>query len=150
MESALRSAYYFLTGKELKKIEFKAVRGMKDIKEADIKIGKKTIKIAVAQMAKNSKKVIEELKKNPKKYHYIEMMACPGGCIGGGGQPLPNTDAIIAKRIKSLYKIDDKMKLRKAHKNPVVVDFFKYIEKLPKQKQDEILITSYAKKRKFE
>ena len=150
MESALRSAYYFLTGKELKKVEFKAVRGMKDIKEADIKIGKMTIKVAVVQMAKNSKKVIEELKKNPNKYHYIEMMACPGGCIGGGGQPLPNTDAIIKERTKALYKIDDKMKLRKAHENPIVIDFFEYIEKLPKSKQDDILLTDYARKRKFE
>ncbi len=151
MESALRSAYFFLTGKELKKPEFKAVRGMEGIKEASIKMGNKTIRVAVVAMAKNSHKVMDIIKKHPKKYHYIEMMACPGGCIGGGGQPLPSTEKIIAKRISTLYKIDDKMKLRKAHLNPMVVDFFEnYIQKLPKKKQEAILLTRYAKKRKFE
>lgn len=151
MESALRSAYFFITGKELKKVEFKAVRGMKGIKEAKIKFGKKTINVAVAYMAKNSHKIIEEVKKHPNKYHYIEMMACPGGCIGGGGQPYPNSESIIWERIKALYKIDDKMKLRKAHLNPQVIDFFEnYIAKLPKGKQHEILLTHYWKRRKFE
>lgn len=150
MESALRSACYFLTGKELERVEFKNVRGMKGIKEASININDITIHIAVVATARNVKKVIEDLKKHPKKYHYIEVMACPGGCIGGGGQPLPNTERIVKERIKALYKIDDEMKLRRAHKNPIVIDFFKYIKKLPKSKQDEILITHYGKKRKFE
>ncbi len=151
MESALRSAYYFVTGKELKKVEFKAVRGMQGIKEATIKFGKKDIKVAVATMAKNFHILIEEIKKHPKKYHYIEMMACPGGCIGGGGQPYPNSERIIAERTKALYKIDEKMKLRKAHLNPQVIDFFEnYVKKLPKTKQDDLLLTRYWKRKKFE
>lgn len=151
MESALRSAYYFITGKELKKVEFKKVRGMEGIKEAEVKMGKKTIRVAVGATAKNSHKLIAEFKKHPKKYHYIEMMACPGGCIGGGGQPYPNSERIIWERIKVLYKIDDKMKIRKAHKNPMVIDFFEnYIAKLPKHKKEDILLTRYKRKRKFE
>ena len=151
MESALRSAHYFLTGKELKKVEFKAVRGMEYIKEAKVKFGKKTLKVAVVALAKNANKIIEEVKKHPKKYHYIEVMACPGGCIGGGGQPIPSTEKIIAERIKALYKIDDKMKVRSAHTNPVVKDFFdNYIAKISKRKAHKILHTNYKRKKKFE
>jgi len=132
-------------------VEFKAVRGMQGIKEAKVIMGNKTINVAVAYMAKNSQKIIEELKKNPVKYDYIEMMACPGGCIGGGGQPYPNSERIIWERIKALYHIDDKMKLRKAHLNPQVIDFFdNYVAKLPKHKQEEILLTNYSRKHKFE
>jgi iron only hydrogenase large subunit-like protein len=78
-------------------------------------------------------------------------MACPGGCIGGGGQPIPTTLKIVAKRIESLYKVDSQMKLRKAHLNPVVRDFFdNYIAKLPVAAREKILNTSYSRKKKFE
>jgi iron-only hydrogenase group A len=151
MESALRTAYFFITGKELKDVKFEAVRGMQGIKEAEIKIGDKKIRVAVAATAANSAKLIAEVKKHPKKYTYIEMMACPGGCIGGGGQPYPNTEKIIWERIKALYKIDDSMKLRKAHQNKLMLDFMEnYVAKLPKHKQKEILLTDYARKKKFE
>ncbi|MBN2087874.1 iron hydrogenase small subunit [Candidatus Peregrinibacteria bacterium] len=151
MESALRSAYFFITGKELKEVKFKEVRGMKYVKEAKIRIGRKVINVAVCAMAKNAGNLIEEVKKHPNKYHYIEVMACPGGCIGGGGQPIPSTERIIAERIKALYKIDNKCKVRKAHLNPVVQDFFdNYIAKISKRKASKILHTSYKKKKKFE
>ncbi len=151
MESALRSAVFFLTGKELKKVEFEQVRGMKGIKTANIKVGGKTIKIAVVFMAKNAQIIIDELKKNPKAYHYVEVMTCPGGCIGGGGQPIPTTDKIVWERIQALYKIDASKKLRKAHLNPVVQDFFEnYANKLPKAKRDELLMRGYKRKKKFE
>ncbi len=151
MESALRSAYHFITGKELKKVEFKEVRGMQGVKKATVKFGSRTLHVAVAYMPKNSRILIEEIKKNPLAYDYIEMMACPGGCIGGGGQPYPNSEAIIWERIQALYSIDDKMKIRTAHQNPMVIDFFEnYIAKLPKHKQEELLLTRYTRKRKFE
>ena len=151
MESVLRSACYFLTGKEFKKVEFKRVRGMEGIKKATVKMGNVTLKVAVVAMAKNAHTIIEEIKKNPKAYDYIEVMACPGGCIGGGGQPIPSTNKIIAQRTKALYKIDGKMKIRKAHRNPVVRDFFEnYIAKLPQKKQSAILHTSFSKEKKFE
>lgn len=151
MESALRSAYFFITGKELKDVKFKEVRGMEGIKEAKIKIGRKTLKVAVVATAKNARILIEKIKKNPKLYDYVEVMACPGGCIGGGGQPIPSTEKIIAKRIKALYEIDDKMKVRSAHTNPVVKDFFdNYIAKISKRKASKILHTSYKRKKKGE
>jgi iron-only hydrogenase group A len=151
MESALRSAVFFLTGKELAKVEFEQVRGMKGIKKADIKIGDKTIRVAVVFMAKNAQKVIDEIKKNPGAYHYVEVMTCPGGCIGGGGQPIPSTEKIIWERIQALYRIDDHSKLRKAHLNPVVQDFFEnYVKRLPQKKQDELLLRYYKPKKKFE
>jgi NADP-reducing hydrogenase subunit HndD len=151
MESALRSAHFFLTGEELKKVEFNAVRGIEYIKEAKIKIGKKTLKVAVCAMAKNASELIRRLKKNPKLYDYIEVMSCPGGCIGGGGQPMPSTERIVQERIKALYTIDDKMKMRSAHANPVVRDFFdNYIAGISKRKASKILYTKYKRKRKFE
>lgn len=151
MESALRTAVFKLTGKNPKKIEFKKVRGMNGIKKAVIKVGKKILNVGVVSMPKNARIVLEEIKKNPKAYDYIEFMACPGGCIGGGGQPIPSTESIIEQRILSLYKIDDKMKLRTAHENPVVKEFFDdYVSKLSDKKKKELLYTSYKKKRKFE
>ena len=151
MESALRTAYHFVTGKELKKLEFEEVRGMEGIKKAEIEWGDLKIKVAIVTTAKNMAKVILELKKDPKAYDYIEVMACPGGCIGGGGQPIPSTERIIKKRIKGLYNIDDKMKLRTAHQNEVVKDFMEnYIAKLPKERQHELLHTHYEQKKKFE
>jgi len=151
MESALRTAYYDITGKELGRIDFKAVRGIKGIKKTHIKIGKKVIRVAVIATAANAEKIIQEIKKNKKAYHYIEVMACPGGCIGGGGQPIPSTMRIVEKRIKALYKIDSKMKLRKAHLNPVVRDFFEnYINLLPRVERQKILKTNYSRKSKFE
>ncbi len=151
MESALRTAYFDMTRDELKKVDFETVRGMDGIKKAEVKIGNRTIKVAVVTTPKNARLIIGELKENPKAYDYIEVMACPGGCIGGGGQPIPTTDKIVMERIKALYQIDSKSKIRKAHLNPVVEDFFRdYVGKLPREKQIEILYRGYSPKKKFE
>lgn len=150
MESALRTAQYLVTGKDSRKIEFKEVRGMKGVKKARIKIGKKTIKVAIAATVKNAAVIIDELKKDPHKYDYIEVMACPGGCIGGGGQPIPSTNKIIEQRIAGLYKIDKKMALRRAHRNPVVQEFMKYTETLDKKDRDAVLYRTFSRKKKFQ
>jgi NADH-quinone oxidoreductase subunit G/NADP-reducing hydrogenase subunit HndD len=151
MESALRTAYFKLTGKELEKIDFKKIRGIEGIKTAKVKIGSRTLKVAVAATAANAAKIISELKQDKHAYDYVEVMGCPGGCIGGGGQPIPTTLEIVKKRIAALYKIDAGMKIRKAHLNPVVNDFFEnYIERLPVKKQKKILNTTYSRKKKFE
>ena len=125
MESALRTAYEKLTNKKLLKIEFTKVRGMRGIKKAEIKIKNRTFKIAVVNGIGNAKRILEEIKKNKYAYDYIEVMACPGGCIGGGGQPIPTNKEIIEKRAKSLYKIDSKKKIRLAHKNPIIERVYK-------------------------
>jgi len=150
MESALRSTHFYLTGKELKKIDFKEVRDTQSIKKATVKIGKHTLKVAIVYLTMNAAPIIDEIKKNPKAYDYIEVMACPGGCIGGGGQPLRTNKEKIEKRKEALYSIDKKMKIRKAHENPIVQNFFnEYMSKLPKKEQSTILHTSYSKRSKM-
>lgn len=149
MESALRSAARMLTGQELPKIDLEEVRGMKGIKRATIKIGNQEVKVAVVATARNARNILEEIKRGEANYDYIEFMACPGGCIGGGGQPLTSTMAIVKKRIAGLYDIDQKKKLRRAHENPVVQEFFNYLSTKPSLAK-EILYTSYSSKNKFE
>ena len=154
MESALRSAGRILTGKDLPKLEFEAVRGMKGLKKASVELelesGKKMqLKVAVVATATNARRILQEIKKDPSAYDYIEFMACPGGCIGGGGQPLTTTEAIIKKRIEGLYSIDDKKAVRHAHKNPVVQEYFAWLAKHPDLSK-ELLYTDYSKKEKFE
>jgi len=150
MESALRTAYYLLTGKELPGITFEPVRGFDGFKKASVKIGKRTIKLAVVAMPKNMWKLLGELKKDPDAYDYVEAMACPGGCIGGGGQPIPSTFAIVKERIRGLYNIDDRMTMRRAHENPVVQEYFEYLKKVPAAKRRALLYRTYGKKAKGE
>lgn len=130
MESALRTAAEKILGKKLPKIDFKQVRGHQGLKEATIKIGKYNLRVAVANEIKNAKEVILKLQKNPKAYHYVEVMACPGGCIGGGGQPVPTNTEIRQKRIDAVYKVDKSKKIRKAHENPTLIKIFEeYFDK---------------------
>ncbi len=150
MESALRTAAYMLTGKNLDKLEFKAVRGMNSIKKTTVEIAGKKLKLAVVTTPKSARQIIIELKKDPHAYDYIEFMACPGGCIGGGGQPIPTTDKIVEKRRQGLYKLDDNSTIRTAHDNPIVKDFFDYLEKQPKEKKHSILHRNYSQKKKYE
>lgn len=131
MESAIRTAYYFLTGHDYPKIEFKSIRGQKGIRETSVKIGKTKLNLAVVHSLSNARKVIETIKKNPDKYHFIEIMACPGGCIGGGGQPKPTTREIVKKRSEAIYKEDKNLKVRQAHKNPQVQELYKTFLKKP-------------------
>lgn len=148
MESAFRTAFEKLTGKTLKNVDFKQVRGMKGIKEAEVKVGDNVRKIAVINGLGNAKKFLEEKKKKIKEYTCIEVMACPGGCIGGGGQPIPTSNEIRVKRAESLYSLDKEKKIRKAHENPIVrkvyKDYFSKQEKIAHQ----VLHTQYNKKPK--
>ena len=148
MESALRTAYYMITGEELPGIEFEPVRGFDGVKKAEITIGDRELNLGVAAMPKNIRPLLRQIKKDPMSYDYIEFMACPGGCIGGGGQPIPSTFDIVKKRIDGVYKIDKKMHVRQAHNNPAVQEFFEYIKKQPKEKQDAILVREFHKKEK--
>ena len=124
-ESALRTAYYMITGKNLKNVNLKEVRGMEGVKKAEINIKGFKAKMAVITGTGNAEKILKELKKNPKAYDAVEVMACPGGCIGGGGQPLPSTPEIRKQRAEALYKIDAKKKLRLAHESPIVKKIYK-------------------------
>ncbi len=149
MESALRSAALMLTGQELAKIDLEEVRGMKGIKRATIKIAEHEIKVAVVATARNARNILEKIKRGLETYDYIEFMACPGGCIGGGGQPLTGTVDIIKQRIASLYAIDAEKKIRRAHQNKTVQEFFTYLADKPSLAK-KILYTTYSAKDKFD
>jgi len=125
MESALRTAFYTLNKTEMPSINFYQVRGQKGIKTAKIKLGGKTLNMAAVSGTGNAKKILEQLKQDPSAYSCIEVMACPGGCIGGGGQPVWADAKIREERAKGLYKIDKNKKLRIAAKNPIIEKAYK-------------------------
>lgn len=125
MESALRTAYKMITGKKLPRLELTQVRGIEGFKKAEIDIDGKILKVGVVNGAANAQKVLDELKENPKAYDYVEMMACFGGCIGGGGQPVPVNDEIRKKRAQGLYNIDNRKNIRMADDSPFVKELYK-------------------------
>ena len=146
MEAALRTAYEFATGKHLKKVEFNQIRGMEGIKEGSVTLNGKKINYAVAHGGKNIKKLLAR----KDKYHFIEMMACPGGCIGGGGQPVPSTKEVLQKRMNAIYKEDAKLPIRKSHENPVVKAIYEdYLDHPLSKKAEKILHTKYCKRSEF-
>ncbi|MDP2812187.1 MAG: [Fe-Fe] hydrogenase large subunit C-terminal domain-containing protein, partial [bacterium] len=148
MESALRTAYHEFTGRRLGKLEFEKVRGIEGFKKANIKIGNRILKVGVVNAISNVKKILEELKENPKAYDYIEVMACFGGCIGGGGQPVPVSDEIRKKRAAGLYSIDTKNKYRMAEDSPIVQTLYK--EFLAEHKNTHAVCHTYFTKKKKE
>jgi len=151
MESALRTAMWLLDGTSMERVMFEEVRGMKGIKKAHVQMGGKTLRVAVCATKTNMDFLLQELEKDPEAYHYIEVMACPGGCIGGGGQPIPTTQRIIAKRIAGLYSIDDHATIRRAHENPLAKEFMEqYIPSLSADRQQQLLSTHYQPRQRFE
>lgn len=125
MESALRTAHFYLSGRSLPGLDLKDVRGTKGIKETTVTIGNKTIKAGVAHGLRNARAMVEMLIRRELPYDFVEVMACPGGCIGGGGQPCPINDDIRRSRIKSVYAIDKKMAVRESHQNPIVKEIYR-------------------------
>lgn len=148
-ESAFRTAYFMATGKNLDNLDVKEIRGLEGIKIKELKLGDKILKVAVVSGIKNARKMLEELKKDPGAFHAMEVMACPGGCIGGGGQPIPNTLKIRKKRAEALYKVDAEKKMRLAHDNPSVKEAYeKYFTE--KEIIHKVLHTSYHQRKKSE
>ncbi|MDD7762786.1 MAG: NADH-dependent [FeFe] hydrogenase, group A6 [Selenomonadales bacterium] len=146
MEAALRTVYEKVTGKTLKKLEFTAVRGFEGIKEATVTINGRDIRLAVVHTLKNARKIMEQVKKGISPYDFIEVMACPGGCIGGGGQPIGTTNAIRQKRMAALYEIDKNMPLRKSHENPEIITLYKdFLGEPLSEKAHKLLHTTYTK-----
>lgn len=141
MEAALRSAKFLLDGQRSKKIAFKEVRGFSGLKEAKVKIANKVLRVAVVNGIGN----IEPVLKNLKKYDYIEVMSCPGGCLGGGGQPIPTTAKERASRTAALYQLDDNLPMRSAHDNKSVVEYMNWVKKNRRSK--ELLHTHFRRRR---
>ena len=154
MEAALRTVYEVLTGKTLPRIDFEEVRGLDGIREATIPIpGVADLKVAIVYGLKNSRVIMEQIKAGNCPYHFVEVMACPGGCIDGAGQPYHHGDASIIKaRHEAIYKADREMPIRKSHENPEIQAIYKEFYGEPcSEKSHHLLHTHYFdKKIKFD
>ena len=147
MEAALRTAADTLTGKDLKDIDYKSIRGMDEVKEAELDIAGIKVKICVVHTVGAARKILEDIKAGKSPYHFIEIMACYGGCIGGGGQPPPHNIATLKKRTNALIKVDEGKKIRKSHKNPDVIKLYKeYLGEPGSERAHKLLHTYYTKK----
>lgn len=159
MEAALRTAYEIVTGREVpfSNLNITPVRGMEGVKEATIKIEGCTsdwkflegaeLKVAIAHGLVNANKLMSMVRKGKSPFHFIEIMACPGGCIGGGGQPIPTSMDIRKNRMKAIYSEDENMVLRKSHENPDVVAIYKeFLGKPNSHLSHELLHTHYVER----
>ncbi|PKP37289.1 MAG: ferredoxin [Bacteroidetes bacterium HGW-Bacteroidetes-14] len=162
MEAALRTAYELVTGREVpfENLNINPVRGMEGVKEASVKIEKPLsewsflegveLRCAVAHGLVNAKKVMDAIKAGKANYHFIEFMACPGGCLGGGGQPIPTSPEIRKRRAEAIYAEDAGMPLRKSHQNPEVVKIYKdFLGKPLGEKSHHLLHTKYVPRKRY-
>lgn len=162
MEAALRTAYELVTGREVpfENLDIKPIRGMDGVKEAAIKIegcvddwkflDGATLKIAIANGLNNAKILMDKIRAKEADYHFIEIMACPGGCLGGGGQPIPTSADIRKKRAEAIYAEDANLPLRKSHENPDVQKIYAdYLEKPLGHKSHKLLHTKYTQRGKY-
>ncbi len=150
MEAALRTAYAKISGRELDNLELKAVRGLDGIKSATIPIDGLEVNVAIVNGIGNVGPILDEIEKGESKYHFIEVMACPGGCINGGGQPIHQKPDKVRKRVQVLYEIDEKMKTRRSHENESVIKLYKEFLGEPNGHiAHEILHTSYVDRKKI-
>ncbi|MFA5380335.1 MAG: NADH-dependent [FeFe] hydrogenase, group A6 [Candidatus Izemoplasmatales bacterium] len=149
MEAALRTVYEIVNKKPLAALDFVEVRGMKGIKEASVDLGGKTVKVAVVHTLANAKIIAEQIKNHESPYAFIEVMCCPGGCIGGGGQPYGTISKTRTDRLASLYAVDVAMPLRKSHENPDINKLYSDFLGSPLAKlSHELLHTKYQPKRR--
>ncbi|MFA6793673.1 MAG: NADH-dependent [FeFe] hydrogenase, group A6, partial [Candidatus Neomarinimicrobiota bacterium] len=147
LEAALRTAHYMITGKDMDQIDFTSVRGLQGVKESSIKIGNATLKVAAVSGLHNIDRFLEEVRNGNSEYHFIEVMACPGGCINGGGQPLPSSPEKIKKRMEAIYEIDRSLPKRCSHYNDSVKALYdNFLGKPGSKKSHELLHTHYMKR----
>jgi len=126
IEAAIRTAYEWITGDELKEVEFQQLRGLKGLRTADVQVGDRTLKIGIASGLGNARELLESIRDGKAKYDAIEIMACPGGCIAGGGQPYHHGNyEIVRKRMEAIYQEDRNKKRRKSHENPEILKLYK-------------------------
>jgi NADH-quinone oxidoreductase subunit G len=151
IEATLRTSYEWLTGETLKEVEFHGVRGLDGLKECTVNINGEDIKIGVAHGLGNARKLLESIQSGESHYHAIEIMACPGGCIDGGGQPYHYGDiSIVKKRMEAIYKEDRKKSIRKSHENPAVIKMYKdYMGEIGGEKAHHLFHTHYTPREKI-
>jgi iron only hydrogenase large subunit-like protein len=153
MEATLRTAYEKVTGKDCENLEFHDVRAVEGLREASIELGSRTINVGVANGLNNAKALLDKVTSGAKQFHVIEVMACPGGCIGGGGQPyVPHDGKILEAELlrlrgQALYSIDGQKQLRKSHENPAVLKLYEdFLGEIGGPKAHELLHTHYTAK----
>lgn len=151
IEAALRTAADWYTGESLEKIDYKEVRGLEGVRSADVKVGDLDLKIGIAHGLGEARKLLNEIRAGKSQYHAIEIMACKGGCIGGGGQPYHHGDTeILKKRISVINSEDTSKTLRKSHENPYIKRLYEaYFDKPMSHNAHELLHTRYFKKNKI-
>lgn len=152
MEAALRTAYEKVTGKTLEQLEFEAVRGWDGIKTAEVQMGETTLNVAIVHGLSHARAIMEEIKVgNPRNFHAVEVMACPGGCIGGAGQPYHHGNSdLLKKRQQALYEEDQNKVIRKAHENASVKQLYEsYLKEPLSHKAHELLHTHYEEKKRI-
>jgi NADH-quinone oxidoreductase subunit G len=149
LEAALRTVAEVVTGETLEDVNFKDVRGMTGVKEAEVDLKGTKVKVAAAHGLANARKIMDQIKEGQSPYHFIEIMACPGGCVGGGGQPITKNNAKRAERIEAIYLEDEASELRKSHINPAVKTLYdEFLHEPLGHKSHELLHTSYWPKEK--
>ncbi len=152
MEAALRTVKELVEGKSLEKVEFEAVRGTEGIKTATVNVGGTDVNVAIAHGLGNARKLLNDIKSGKANYHFIEIMACPGGCVTGGGQPIVSAKVqaeidLKSVRAKAVYGEDTKLSVRKSHENPAIKKIYdEYFEKPGSHKSHELLHTHYTKR----
>ena len=151
MEAALRTVYEVVTGNTLEDVNFEVTRGIAGIKEAEVDLNGTVVKVAIANGLSNARELMDQVRAGESPYHFIEIMACPGGCIGGGGQPITKANAKRVERIDSIYVEDEKCSIRKSHENPEVKTLYdEFLHEPLGHKSHELLHTHYhAKNKKY-
>ncbi len=148
MEAALRTAYFDLTGKHLENLNLQNIRGLDGVKETTVNINDIKLNVAVVNGIGNIDPILDEIIEGKSKYHFVEVMTCPGGCINGGGQPIHQRPEKIQKRMKALYQIDNNMKLRRSYENESIKILYKeFFDEPNSHKAHEILHTEYYDKK---
>jgi NADP-reducing hydrogenase subunit HndD len=161
MEAALRTAYRVLEGKESDPVEFHQVRGLQGIKEATITMGGMDVNVAVASGMANAQVLLDQIRAGESKYHFIEIMCCPGGCVNGGGQPYvrhcfhltddpADVENYIQLRANALYSEDERQELRQSHNNPQIIELYdKFLGEPNSEIAHHLLHTTYAERKPF-
>lgn len=147
MEAALRTVYEIVTGSVLPSLDFEAVRGLEGIKKAEVDLAGTKVRVAVAHTLKNARVLLDEIAAGTSPYHFIEVMTCPGGCIGGGGQPVRVDKSKRQSRNLAMYEEDRRLGLRKSHENPAVKALYaEFLGEPLGHLSHELLHTSYARR----
>jgi len=155
MEAALRTVVDILTGKDNNNIEYREIRGIDGIKTAEVEVPGLTIRAAVAHGLGNARKLMDQVRSGEVNYHFIEIMACPGGCVNGGGQPIQpasirNEINICSERAKAIYAEDEAITFRKSHKNENMMKLYEeFFEKPGSHKAHELLHTHYEPRENY-